>query len=163
MPASTSLLRCGPAREEGPPPRSLIYRTPESSGVLESCRENGVTIMAYSPLAQGLLTGKYTLDNRPTGPRAGFFTEERIRGVQPLVEVLKAIGEERGKTPAQVALNWCLCQDLCLPIPGAKNARQVEEISGASGWRLEAGELAELDKYSRRMSSLMLGAPFENW
>lgn len=61
-----------------------------------------------------------------------------------------------------MAINWCLCKGT-LPIPGAKNARQVAEIAGALGWRLTDAEVAELDKISAKPAASSLGAPFENW
>jgi diketogulonate reductase-like aldo/keto reductase len=61
----------------------------------------------------------------------------------------------------QVALNWVICKG-ALPIPGAKNKRQVDEIAGAVGWRLEEGEILELEKAADKIPT-PLGAPFENW
>jgi len=143
---------------------SLIYRAPETNGVLDACRELGVTLVAYSPLAQGLLTGKYTGEGAPAprGPRQATFVGKGAQAA-PLVELLREIGDGRGgKTPAQVALNWCLCKGV-LPIPGAKNRRQVVEAAGALGWRLDDGEVRALDDASRGLERLHPGAPFENW
>lgn len=141
---------------------SLIYRAPETNGVLEACRENGVTLVAYSPLCQGLLTGKYSRDNRPTGPRAQLFTDQRYKDVEVLLDCMRAIAQEQGgKTLSQVAINWTLAKG-CLPIPGAKNAKQVAEIAGALGWRLSDAEVAELDAVSAKIPR-STGAPFENW
>ena len=59
--------------------------------------------------------------------------------------MMRAVGEERGgKSPAQVAINWCLSKDTT-PIPGAKNTRQLEDNLGALGWRLSEGEVRALD------------------
>ncbi|PSC75376.1 Aldo keto reductase [Micractinium conductrix] len=125
---------------------SLLYRAPEQNGVLEACRENGVTLVAYSPLCQGLLTGKYSRINRPTGPRAQLFTDARYESVQVLLDCMRAISKESGgKTLGQIAINWTMCKG-ALPIPGAKRAEQVAEIAGAMGWRLSEGEVAELDR-----------------
>ncbi len=55
---------------------------------------------------------------------AALFNDSRLREVQPLIALLQAIGQERGKTPAQVSLNWCICKGT-LPIPGAKDGKQV--------------------------------------
>ncbi|GIL75335.1 hypothetical protein Vretimale_8016 [Volvox reticuliferus] len=141
---------------------SLLYRTPETNGVLEACREAGVTLVAYSPLCQGLLTGKYSAGGtKPNGPRQLVYSDSRLREVAPLLEVVKAVAEARGKTMAQVALNWCICKGT-LPIPGAKNERQLTEIAGALGWRLSEAEVAELDAASSRVPS-GLGFPVENW
>jgi len=141
---------------------SLLYRAPEKNGVLEACREAGVTLVAYSPLCQGLLTGKYKAGGaKPFGPRAPLFNDSRLREVAPLLSAMEAMGKERGKSMAQVALNWCICKGT-LPIPGAKNPKQLGEIAGALGWRLSEGEVRELDAQSDRIPQ-SLGAPFENW
>lgn len=141
---------------------SLLYRTPETNGVLEACRELGVTLVAYCPLAQGLLTGKYTETNLPTGPRARAITADRVRQVQPLLKLMESIGDKHGgKTPAQVAINWTTCKGT-LPIPGAKNPSQVSEIAGSVGWKLTDDEILALDDMSRKIAPAG-GAPFENW
>lgn len=76
---------------------SLLYREPERNGVLDACRDAGVTLVAYSPLAQGLLTGKYTADApAPAGPRAAVFTRAKTAAVQPLVGLMREIGNARG-------------------------------------------------------------------
>jgi aryl-alcohol dehydrogenase-like predicted oxidoreductase len=127
---------------------SLITREIESNGVMAAARELDVTILAYSPLAQGLLTGKYTANNTPTGARSmdQRFKGAGLRKIQPLLEKLGELGEKYGKTQAQVALNWLICQPGVIPIPGIKNAEQVEQNAGALGWELSATEVAELSQ-----------------
>lgn len=125
---------------------SLLARRPESGGVLAACRELGVTLIAYSPLAMGLLTGKYGLDNRPGGARrfGPRFSTANLTAARPVLARLRTIGEAHGgKTPAQVALNWLIYQG-ALPIPGAKNARQAEQNAGALGWSISDAEADEL-------------------
>ena len=141
---------------------SLLYREPEKNGVWEACQEHGVTLVAYSPICQGLLSGKYSKNNPPQGPRRAFFTDSRFSEIETLLSLMKAVGKEHGdKTSTQVALNWVLCKG-GLPIPGAKSGGQVEELAGAVGWRLSDGEVAELDAISSRLPSSS-GAPFEKW
>ena len=127
---------------------SLLQRAPERSGLLAACRGLGVTLIAYSPIAKGLLSGKYTPRNPPPGIRGWRYNAGRLKALQPLIEVLREVGQARGKTPAQVALNWTMCKG-ALPIPGAKNAQQAEENAGALGWRLSDEEVARLDEVSR--------------
>eukprot|EP00752_Nemacystus_decipiens_P011128 g9888.t1 len=122
---------------------SLANRKPETSGMLELCQNLDVRVLAYSPLAQGLLTGKYSKDFVPSGPRARLF-KKKLPKVEPLVAKLKEIGAPRDKTPAQVSLNWCISKGT-IPIPGAKNIRQADENCGALGWRLSEEEVAALD------------------
>lgn len=126
---------------------SLINREIERDGTMQACREHGVRIIAYSPLGMGLLTGKYSVENPPSGSRGRQF-RRLLPKLPPLIEALTAIGEARdGKSPAQVALNWTLCKGT-LPIPGAKNARQMEHNAGALGWCLTDDEVARLDEAS---------------
>ena len=125
---------------------SLLRRAPETNGVLEASRDLGVTLIAYSPIAQGLLTGKYGPDgNRPAGlvRRMGrTFGEQNLTKVEPVVNILREIGEAHNKQPAQVALNWLITQRNAFPIPGAKNQHQARKNAGALGWEM-AGEEAE--------------------
>lgn len=126
---------------------SLINRKIERDGTMAACREHNVRIIAYSPLGMGLLTGKYTVENPPPGYRARQ-ARKLLPKLPPLIEALREIGEAHGgKSPAQVALNWTICKGT-LPIPGAKNAKQMEHNAGAIGWRLTEDEVARLDEVS---------------
>lgn len=130
---------------------SLLNRSIERSGLLDRCRELGITIIAYSPIRKGLLSGKYTPDNPPPGARGRRFNRAYLAKIQPLIQLLKQIGEAHGgKTPSQVALNWCLCKGT-VAIPGAKNAKQAQENAGALGWRLTGDEMSRLDEMSDRV------------
>jgi aryl-alcohol dehydrogenase-like predicted oxidoreductase len=130
---------------------SLLRNMPEREGLLRACKELGVLVLAYSPLAQGRLTGKYSEQNQPQGSR--HFSDYPMRELSPLLSVLRGLGEKFGqKTPSQVALNWLLCKGV-IPIPGAKNKRQAEENAGALGWRLAPEDVLQLDslaKYGQR-------------
>jgi aryl-alcohol dehydrogenase-like predicted oxidoreductase len=128
---------------------SLLERGPERSGLLDLCRELNVTLIAYSPLAMGVLTGKYTPENSPPGIRGRRYKREFLEQIQPLIAQLREIGQAHGgATPAKVALNWVMCKG-AVPIPGAKNARQAEENVGALGWRLANEEVTALDSASK--------------
>lgn len=127
---------------------NLLNRAPETNGVLDACRELGVTLIAYSPIAQGLLTGKYRPGIKPSGlvRRAGrAFGEQNLRKIEPVVDILREIGAARGKEPAQVALNWLITHKGTFPIPGAKNEHQARQNAGAIGWSLTDVEAAKLD------------------
>jgi aryl-alcohol dehydrogenase-like predicted oxidoreductase len=125
---------------------SLITREIETNGVLAAARELDVTILAYSPLAQGLLTGKYTASNPPTGARSldKRFQSAGLMKLQPVFNKLNELGDKYSKTPAQVALNWLICQPSIIPIPGIKTAAQVDQNAGALGWELTVDEISEL-------------------
>jgi len=129
---------------------SLLARGIETNGVLAAAKELGVTILAYSPLAQGLLTGKYTPENytSPTGARRidPRFSKSGLEKLAPVVQLLRSIAEAHGKTPAQVALNWLIAQGNVIPIPGAKNADQVKQNAGALGWSLSSEEIKQIDR-----------------
>jgi aryl-alcohol dehydrogenase-like predicted oxidoreductase len=139
-------------------PFSLLDRRIEHNGLLALCQELDIRVIAYSPLAQGLLGGTYTAENPPPGLR-GWRYAQVLRRLEPLVQALREAGEAHGgKTPAQVALNWCLCKGT-LPIPGAKNAQQAEQNSGALGWRLTRTEVARLDQLSDQVTHTPSGIP----
>jgi aryl-alcohol dehydrogenase-like predicted oxidoreductase len=130
---------------------SLLYRRPETDGVLDACRELGITLVAYQPLASGALTGKYRAGDHPRGIRR-FAKQFRGRGladVEPVAELLREIGERYGKSPAQVALRWLVENPLVLPIPGAKNAAQATDNAGALTFRLTPDEVGALDAATR--------------
>jgi aryl-alcohol dehydrogenase-like predicted oxidoreductase len=90
-------------------------------------RENRI-VMAYSPLAQGLLGGKYGLDNRPGGVRAAnaLFGTENLSRIEPLLQTLRDVAAEVGAKPAQVALAWLISLPNVVAIPGASSLEQLE-------------------------------------
>jgi len=125
---------------------SLLHRKPEVDGVVDACRELGVTLIAYMPLASGALTGKYAGETRPSGfrKRMGFFKAKNQAAVARVVDLLREIGARADRSPAQVALRW-LIEKGALPIPGAKNGRQAAHNAGALTFALTAAEVAALD------------------
>jgi aryl-alcohol dehydrogenase-like predicted oxidoreductase len=125
----------------------LLDRTIEKHGLLERCQELSVRLIAYSPLAKGLLTGKYRPDNPPPGIR-GHRAEGILSRIGPLLQLMTEIGQDHGnKTPGQVALNWVIYKG-ALPIPGAKNASQASQNAAATGWRLTPEQVRALDEAS---------------
>jgi aryl-alcohol dehydrogenase-like predicted oxidoreductase len=127
---------------------SLLHRQPEVNGLLAACRELGVTLIAYQPLAGGALTGKYASGARPTGLRRFMMPYFRGRGLEaiaPVVALLRQIGEKYSRTPGQVALRWLIQQDGVLPIPGAKSGSQAAENAGALSFELTLAEMEALD------------------
>jgi aryl-alcohol dehydrogenase-like predicted oxidoreductase len=131
---------------------SLFDRSIEKNGLLDYCLENDITVIAYSPLAKGMVTGKYGPDNPPPGPRKRMYPPEKLQRAQPLINLLKEIGTNYSKSPAQVALNWTICKGT-VPIPGAKNAKQATENLGAMGWRLPSNEVTALDQASNDLAN----------
>ena len=132
---------------------NLLNRQIEKNGVMAYCRENGIRVIAYSPLAQGSLSGKYTPANPPQGIRGYRHNGGYLQKIQPLIFALSMIGEDHGgKTPAQVAINWTICKGT-LPIPGVKNAEQAEQNTGSVGWRLTEAEIEKLDQISEKVTA----------
>lgn len=130
----------------------LLDRSVERNGLLRACQDLGITLIAYSPLAMGILTGKYTPENPPSGFRGRRYNRQYLKKIQPLLQTLRDIGHtHEGRTPAQVALNWLICKGV-LPIPGVKNRGQAEQNLGALGWRLSEEEVARLDEISARVA-----------
>jgi aryl-alcohol dehydrogenase-like predicted oxidoreductase len=133
---------------------SLLDRKIETNGVLDTARELGITIIAYTPLESGLLAGKYH-GNPDLLRKKPFFWRTRLqRGVEksrPLVRALEEIGANHHATPAQVALNWLIHfqGDLVVTIPGVTNASQAAENAAAMSFRLSGEEISDLDRLSR--------------
>jgi aryl-alcohol dehydrogenase-like predicted oxidoreductase len=123
---------------------SLLRRVPEAGGLIAACQELGVLPLAYSPIGQGRLTGKYSAANPPPGKRN--FSNHPMEVVDGVVAELRRIGEKYGgKLPSQVALNWVMAKG-AVPIPGAKNRHQAEENAGALGWSIDDEDLERLDQ-----------------
>jgi len=132
---------------------SLLRQLPVTSGLVAGCHELGVVVLAYSPLAMGRLSGKYHPEKglMPKWGKAG--DEARPFGgafdTQPeagaaLLAALRGIGQHHGgRTPAQVALNWVLCQGV-VALAGARSSAQAQENAGAIGWRMSPAEVDRL-------------------
>jgi len=129
-------------------------------GLKDLCDELGIKLIAYSPLALGLLTGKYSEKTAlPKGVRRLAF-QQILPGIKPLLGCLKEIAENKNKTMSQVAINWCICQGT-IPIPGAKSVEQAKDNLGALGWQLDASEVAELDKAAANTDKKMVQNIFQ--
>jgi len=128
---------------------SLLDRRIEKNGVLETARELGVTIISYTPLESGLLTGKYhkdpeLLDKKPAFRRVMF--KRNIEKSRKLISTMEEIGSKYNATAAQVALNWVIYSqgDIVVTIPGVTNPRQAEDNAGAMKFKLSDDEIARL-------------------
>jgi aryl-alcohol dehydrogenase-like predicted oxidoreductase len=125
---------------------SLLRRQPETNGVLDACRELGISLIAYSPLAGGALTGKYSATQRAGGLRRFLpnFSKKGMDAIQPVIKLLREIGERYSKTPSQVAIRWLMENPVVLPIPGAKNGKQANENVGTLSFSLTPEEVDAL-------------------
>jgi aryl-alcohol dehydrogenase-like predicted oxidoreductase len=134
---------------------SLLKRKIETNGVLETAKELGITIIAYSPLAQGLVTGKFH-DNPELLKNIGFrkyssmFKPKGLEKSRPVTELVKKLAMKYEATPSQVALNWLIHfhGDTVVAIPGATKARHAEENTGAMKFRLSSEDMRLLDEVS---------------
>jgi aryl-alcohol dehydrogenase-like predicted oxidoreductase len=136
---------------------SLLDRRIESNGVMAAAKELGITIIAYSPLAQGLLSGKFhedpSLIKNRVGPRKFLpnFRPKAMERSRPLIEELRKIAAAHGATPSQVALSWLIQfhGDTVVVIPGATKRRQAEENVGTLQLTLSPDELRRIDELSQ--------------
>lgn len=126
---------------------SLLHRAPEVDGVLDACRELDVALLAYSPLEQGLLTGKYTPASLPGGARGAtpWFAPHNVAAAQPVVATLRTIAEAHAVDAASIALAWLLAQPGVVPLAGAKTGEQAARNARALAVTLNPTETAELD------------------
>ncbi len=107
-----------------------------------------VTLIAYSPLAQGLLTGKYTPQIKPTTLVQRInsrFSPRNLIRLSETLQVLSDISQAHGKTSSQAALNWLIRRQNVVAIPGVKRPENVADIAGAADWRLTDAEAARLE------------------
>ena len=163
---------------------SLIGRHNGAQQTLDTCNELGVKVLAYYPFAMGLLTGKYTsmspdlavedaLTNSLSSSRRSLFERKDLEryangdgkhipsgGVAPLLRTMEKIAEDRGKTVAQVALNYIICKG-AVPIPGARTAAQYEDNMGALNWRLTEEQVAMMETEADNLGFSFDGAGFK--
>lgn len=140
---------------------SLLSQQPrQPGGVLQVCRELGIRGIAYSPLALGLLTGRYTARRCPPGLRGRLFARLLPR-LGPLLALMGEMAADHGSTPAGVAVNWCRAHGT-VPIPGLRHPHHVNVMEQALGWMLSADERRALDQASRELATLMPQNPFQS-
>ena len=136
---------------------SLLARKPERH-LLPHAVAAGRLIVAYSPLAQGVLAAKYTADTAPGGARAGnlLFSTQNLRRAEPVLQALRELAAAHQATPAQVALAWVVHHPNVVAIPGAKSVAQVEANAAAADLRLAPDELAHLTAAAERFHRELL-------
>jgi aryl-alcohol dehydrogenase-like predicted oxidoreductase len=134
---------------------SLLRREIETNGVLDTARELGVSIVAWGPLASGVLSGKFhNPDNLAQLPA---FRRRRLQPLieqtRPLISVLGEMAADYGVTPAQIALNWVIHfrGDSVVAIPGASKVHQAEEAAGTMGFKLSDGDMERLAQISQEI------------
>lgn len=135
---------------------SLLHRDIETDGTLDTARELGVTIVAYTPLASGLLSGKYHKDPKLLEGQRSWLKRgirRRLQATRPLIEAMESMADRHDATVAQVALNWVINfnGDLVVTIPGATKPQQAADDAAAMHFRLADEELALLHELSQRI------------
>jgi aryl-alcohol dehydrogenase-like predicted oxidoreductase len=133
---------------------SLLNREIETNGILDKAKELDVTIIAYTPLASGLLTGKYHKNPELLQKKSFFYRwriQREIERSRPLVKELEEIAAQYNVTPAQVALNWLIHfqGETVVTIPGATKAHQAADNAAAMAFRLSGDQMARLDELTR--------------
>jgi aryl-alcohol dehydrogenase-like predicted oxidoreductase len=134
---------------------SLLDRTIESNGVMDIAKQLGITIIAFSPLAQGLVTGKFH-DNPELLKSIGLrrynpqFSRKGLDKSRPVINLVKELAIRYNVTPSQIALNWTIRfnGDTVVAIPGATKEDHVRENTSAMSFSLSDEDMARLDKAS---------------
>lgn len=141
---------CGPVHALQP---GFSLVTPHAADeLIPYCREHRIAVLPYSPLAKGLLTGKFTATTKFSDVRSRDpeFMGERFRRNLSVVEQLRPIAERYGKSIAQVAINWTLgFSGVTAPIVGARRPSQVLENAGGAGWSLSDADRSTIDALMR--------------
>lgn len=125
---------------------SLLHRSSERAGILDYCKDNGITFYAYMVLEQGALTGRYSEANPfPTGTGRGEAYNLHLKKLTALIDELKHIGTHWEASPAQIATAWAIAKGT-VPIIGVTKVKQVEEAVAAAQIKLTAEEIRRLEK-----------------
>jgi aryl-alcohol dehydrogenase-like predicted oxidoreductase len=138
------------------PPYSMVRPEVEAS-ILPHCLKENIGVIAYSPMASGLLTGAFTRERLAALPAEDWRKEKNKHYQEPLlsrnlklVELLKSIGDRHAKSPGEVAIAWVLRHPaVTAAIVGARRPGQLKELLGAAEWRLDDGEVSEIEGFLR--------------
>lgn len=135
---------------------SLLHRGPERD-LVPFAEQHGRVVLAHSPLAKGVLSGRYDENHRPSNGIRAYnpaFLPENLRRVAPLVGLLREVGESHGATPSQIALAWTIRNPAVAAIPGASSVSQLEANAAAAEIDLTDDEYASLSAASDRLKPL---------
>lgn len=138
---------------------SLLSRGPEEE-LVPWAEENGRVVIAYSPLAQGVLTGKYDASNTRSnllGATNPLFSPENLRRVRPLIDTLREVARAHDANPAQVALAWAVRSPAVVAIPGASSVAQLESNVAAAHLGLAGDEVEALSTAAQAFEPAPLG------
>lgn len=125
---------------------SLLHRSSQKAGILDYCKENGITFYAYMVLEQGALTGRFDTEHPfPEGIGRGDSYNPHLKELEVLIDELRSIGKNHNASPAQIATAWAIAKGT-LPIVGVTKVKQVEEAFAAAQITLDAEEVSHLEK-----------------
>lgn len=138
---------------------SLVRRSPDAD-LIPWARRQARVVIAYSPLGQGVLSGRYRADNAPGGVRAAnsLFTPVNLERLQPLIDALREVASAHDATPAQVALAWTIHGPGVVTIPGARSVAQVEANAAAADISLAEDEYQHLTSVATSFHRDRVGA-----
>ena len=144
------------------PPYSLFWRHLEQDA-MSYCIEKKITILAYAPMAQGLLTGKFgndhTFEKGDHRIKNKLYQQEHFQRVQQALDGLRPIAEKKGISLAKLALSWVISHSRTCAIAGARNADQAKQNAQAGDVSLSKEELAEMDKIARHVTDHLDNSP----
>ncbi|GKY96825.1 hypothetical protein MPSEU_000641700 [Mayamaea pseudoterrestris] len=135
---------------------SLLYRWPVENGLLQCCNDLGIQVLSYSPLALGMLTGKYSADNLPSGPRKAVYKAlAATPDYEGLLGTMREVASShKDATLSQVAINWTRAKNT-IPIPGARTLSQIQQNYGALDWKLSSEEERALDAAASKVTAFI--------
>lgn len=135
---------------------SLLYRWPVENGLLQCCNDLGVQVLSYSPLALGMLTGKYTPESAPSGPRQAVYKKLLTTpDYENLLGSMRDIASgHKDASLSQVAINWARAKGT-VPIPGARTLSQIKQNYGALDWTLSNEEMKALDAVAAKVTTFI--------
>jgi aryl-alcohol dehydrogenase-like predicted oxidoreductase len=139
---------------------NLLQRGPEVE-VLPYAQKERISIIAYSPLAQGLLSGKYDINTRPSSfiQKVNYrFSTQNLRRLVQFNRTITEVAQAHSKTPSQVSLNWLIEKNSVIAIPGTKNADHVASSAGAADWKLTTTDIEKLENAAGELSFSRLSA-----
>ncbi len=148
------------------PPYSLFFQPFVQNGTVAYCEQNGIGVIPYSPLAQGLVSGKFSMDNRPTDNRAGnhLFKDPTYGLALNAVEQLKPIAQKYDANTLQVALAWLIAQPgVTSPIVGARTPEQIQGAAKAASLELEQSDIEAISELAQPVLDSLPDAKTNPW
>ncbi len=148
------------------PPYSLFFQPFVQNGTLDYCQKNSIGVIPYSPLAQGLVSGKFSMENRPTDNRAGnhLFKDPTYGLAIEAVQQMKSIAQKYNANTLQVALAWLIGQPgVTSPIVGARTPEQIQGAAKAADLELEQSDIEAISQLAAPVLESLPDAKTNPW